>query len=73
MYCGYNTYYGGNGISTQSPIFEYTYNGTHYREQTAQTVSYKRLNRNMMQGNVYNIYVDPKHPAVLFGFVKFFV
>lgn len=28
VYCGYNTYYGGNGISTQSPIFEYTYNGT---------------------------------------------
>lgn len=52
MYCGYNTYYGGNGISTQSPVFEYTYNGTHYREQTAQAVSYKRLNRNMMQGNV---------------------
>ena len=36
VYCGYNTYYGGNGISTQSPIFEYTYNGTYYREQTAQ-------------------------------------
>lgn len=64
VYCGYNTYYGGNGISTQSLVFEYTYNGTHYHEQTAQTVSYKRLNKNMMQGNVYNIYVDPKHPAV---------
>ena len=40
VYCGYNTYYGGNGISTQSPIFEYTYNGTYYREQTAQNISH---------------------------------
>ena len=59
-----NTYYGGNGISTQSPIFEYTYNGTYYREQTAQNISHKRLNRSMTQGNVYSIYIDPKHPAV---------
>lgn len=36
VYCGYNTYYGGNGISTQAPVFEYTYNGTYYREQTTQ-------------------------------------
>ena len=64
VYCGYNTYYGGNGISTQSPIFEYTYNGTYYREQTAQNISHKRLNRSMTQGNVYSIYIDPKHPAV---------
>lgn len=64
VYCGYNTYYGGNGISTQSPIFEYTYNGTYYREQTTQNISHKRLNRSMTQGNVYSIYIDPKHPAV---------
>ena len=64
VYCGYNTYYGGNGISTQSPIFEYTYNGTYYREQTAQNISHKRLNRSMTRGNVYSIYIDPKHPAV---------
>ena len=44
VYCGYNTYYGGNGISTQAPVFEYTYNGTYYREQTTQNISHKRLN-----------------------------
>lgn len=64
VYCGYNTYYGGNGISTQSPVFEYTYNGIHYREQTAQNVSYKQLNKNMTEGSVYCLYIDPKHPAV---------
>lgn len=64
VYCGYNTYYGGRGISTQSPVFEYIYNGTHYHEQTTQTVSYKQLNRNMTRGKIYSIYINPKHPAV---------
>lgn len=27
VYCGYNTYYGGNDVSTQAPVFEYTYKG----------------------------------------------
>ena len=54
----------GNGVSTQSPVFEYTYNGTYYREQTAQNISHKQLNKNMTQGNVYSIYIDTKHPAV---------
>lgn len=58
VYCSYNTYYGGNGVSTQSPVFEYTYNGTLYREQTAQNVSYKQLNQSMTQGNVYSLYID---------------
>lgn len=38
VYCGYNTYYGGNGI--------------------------KQLNKNMTEGSVYCLYIDPKHPAV---------
>lgn len=64
IYHGYNTYYGGNGVSTQAPVFEYMYNGTLYKEQTAQTVSYKLLTQKMRNGQTYNIYVDPKHPAV---------
>lgn len=64
MYCGYNTYYGGNGVSAQSPVFEYTYRGTHYREQTAQNISYRKLNQRMTQGNIYSLYIDPKYPAV---------
>ena len=33
IYRGYNTYYGGNGISTQAPVFEYMYNGTIYQDK----------------------------------------
>lgn len=64
IYRGYNTYYGGNGVSTQAPVFEYMYNGTLYHEQTAQNISYKLLTQNMRNGETYSIYVDPKHPAV---------
>lgn len=45
IYRGYNTYYGGNGISTQAPVFEYMYKATLYQEQTAQTISYKLLTK----------------------------
>lgn len=64
IYRGYNTYYGGNGVSTQAPVFEYIYNGTWYQEQTTQNISYKLLTQNMRNGETYSIYVDPKHPAV---------
>lgn len=64
IYRGYNTYYGGNGVSTQAPVFEYMYNGTLYHEQTTQNISYKLLTQNMRNGETYSIYVDPKHPAV---------
>ena len=66
IYRGYNTYYGGNGISTQAPVFEYMYNGTIYQEQTTQTISYKLLTQNMRKGETYNIYVDPKHLCSFF-------
>ena len=64
IYRGYNTYYGGNGVSTQAPVFEYMYNGIQYHEQTTQNISYKLLTQNMRNGETYSIYVDPKHPAV---------
>lgn len=64
VYCGYNTYYGGNAMSTQAPVFEYTYQGRIYKEQTAQNISYKQLIKKMREGETYPIYVDPKHPAV---------
>lgn len=64
VYCGYNTYYGGNGVSTQAPVFEYTYQGHVYKEQTTQNISYKRLTKKMREGETYQIYVDSKHPAV---------
>ena len=61
---GYNTYYGGNGVSTQAPVFEYTYQGHVYKEQTTQNISYKQLTKKMREGETYQIYVDSKHPAV---------
>lgn len=64
VYCGYNTYYGGNAVSTQNPVFEYTYRGYVYKEQTTQNVSYKQLTKKMREGETYPIYVDPKYPAV---------
>ncbi len=64
VYRGYNTYYGGNGVSTQSPVFEYVYHEAFYQEQTTQNISYKHLTQNMRTGETYSIYVDPKHPAV---------
>lgn len=64
VYCGYNTYYGGNGVSTQAPVFEYTYQGHVYKEQTTQNISYKQLTKQMREGETYQIYVDSKHPAV---------
>lgn len=64
VYCGYNTYYGGNGVSTQAPVFEYTYQGHVYKEQTIQNISYKQLTKKMREGETYQIYVDSKHPAV---------
>lgn len=64
VYCGYNTYNGGNGVSTQAPVFEYTYQGHVYKEQTTQNISYKQLTKKMREGETYQIYVDSKHPAV---------
>ncbi len=54
IYRGYNTYYGGNGVSTQSPVFQYTYNGALYQEQTTQNISYKLLTQNMRNGETYS-------------------
>lgn len=63
-YCGYNTYYGSNGVSTQAPVFEYTYDDKYYHEQSAQNVSYKQLARKMSEGEVYPIYINQYHPAI---------
>lgn len=64
VYCGYNTYYGSHGVSSYSPVFEYTYNGALYHEQTTQTVSRRQLTKNMTKGNRYSIYINPKCPGV---------
>lgn len=64
IYCGYNTYYGSHGVHSYAPVFEYTYDGVLYHEQTAQTVSRRHLTKNMTEGNRYSIYINPKSPSV---------
>jgi len=64
IYCGYNTYYGSHGVHSYAPVFEYTHDGVLYHEQTAQTVSLRRLTKNMTEGNRYSIYINPKCPSV---------
>ena len=66
VYCGYNTYYGGNGVSTQAPVFEYTYQGHVYKEQTTQNISYKQLTKKMREGETYSIYVIQNIQQYLF-------
>lgn len=58
VYCNYKTYYGDNSVSTQIPVFEYTYNGTYYRKQTTRNISNKLLDKSITQGNMYNLYID---------------
>ena len=62
-YCGYNSYPGRYGITSYAPVFEYVCNGTVYHEQATLTVPY-RLLRGMTEGNIYPIYIHPKHPGV---------
>lgn len=64
VYEGYQTYYGGNGASTQAPVFSYTVEGRHYREQSPQSEPLKLLEGQMTPGARYPIYIDPKHPAL---------
>ena len=64
IYCGCNRYSGGVSIVLWFPEFSYTFNGTHYCEQTTQNLPYKELNEKMTVGNLYPIYINPKHPAV---------
>ncbi len=78
IYRGYRSYYGSNGVSSQSPVFEYSYGGKAYHEQTTQTVSFRTLTKKMSEGSVYPIFIDPKHPNVFllrrrFPFVDLFL
>lgn len=63
-YVKYNTYYGSRGITTQVPVFEYTYNGQKYIGQSSHTESYKYLEQNMRIGNSYTIYLNHKNPHI---------
>lgn len=63
-YCGYRTYYGGKGQSSHAPVFTYTYNGRTYHEQSTQNASLQLLDKEMVQGEMYTIYVNERHPNV---------
>ena len=61
IYRGYNTYYGGQGASRRSVMFEYKFNGIRHREQSTQGASHKELEK-MSVGEEYAIYVNPNEP-----------
>ena len=63
VYCGFNAYPGNRGVTIYSPVFEYGIDGTVYHEQTTQNVPYGML-KNMIQGESYFIYINPKRPGM---------
>ena len=49
------------GLDECHPIFQYTYNGKSYYQQTVEHYVEGKLKK-MTIGDTYEIYVDPKHP-----------
>ncbi len=64
IYQGYSSYNSGTGLSIHTPIFKYRYNGQHFLVQSAKPCSCKLLDKEMVRGKEYIIYVDPKTPSV---------
>jgi len=46
-----------------SPVFHYRHGGKEYKGQTFQTFSAKKVEAALMPGQVYDIWLDPDHPA----------
>lgn len=61
-YIGEQSFYGGNGISVQYGIFEYTYAQKVYRERSMNSERYRYL-KTLEKGKSYPIYIDPKKPS----------
>lgn len=60
-YVGEQSSYGGNGISVQYAIFEYTYAQKAYCEKSMNSERYRYL-KTLVKGSSYPIYIDPKKP-----------
>ena len=62
VYQGYNSY-PSKTVSSYAPIFKYKYNGKTYVRQCSNTYSFKKLDKDMVKGNEYRIYINPKNPS----------
>ncbi|MEO2186766.1 hypothetical protein ABGV35_00020 [[Clostridium] innocuum] len=62
IYQGYNSYH-SETVSSYAPIFKYKYNGQTYVHQCSNTYSFKKLDKEMVKGNEYHIYINPKNPS----------
>lgn len=62
VYRGFVEYPGIKGKNALSPVFEYDYNGKHYRVQSAQSYPEKSLLFDMTPGDVYLIFIEAAHP-----------
>ena len=62
VYQGYNSY-PSKTVSSYAPIFKYKYNGKTYVCQCSNTYSFKKLDKDMVKGNEYRIYINPKNPS----------
>lgn len=62
VYRGFVEYPGSKGQNALAPVFEYDYQGKHYRVQSAQTYPEKQLIYEMTPGERYPIYIESTHP-----------
>lgn len=62
VYQGFVEYPGIKGQNALAPVFEYDYEGKHYRVQSAQSYPEKQLLFEMTPGDVYPIYIEAAHP-----------
>ena len=62
VYQGFVEYPGIKGQNALAPVFEYDYEGKHYRVQSAQSYPEKHLLFDMTPEDRYPIYIEAAHP-----------
>ncbi len=63
IYRGFVEYPAVKGPNALAPVFEYDYEGEHYRVQSPQSYPEKRLLYEMTPGDTYPIYIEAAHPS----------
>lgn len=61
-YIRYNVYSGGKGQRSYSPVFQYYYQGKIYERQTPESFSKRKIERNFIAGNCYDIFINSEKP-----------
>ena len=62
VYCGFASYSGGKGMQSHVPIFEYSFEGVTYHQQSIQPCAKRVLEKEMVVGQTVTVYVEPTHP-----------